>query len=135
MSEIVPITPQHILGHLRMAGATVASKYGNSQKNVARSRRLPGQKSHSAGWVTESINRNGEPALKIRDRVVTPAEGVKLSYNTNGVKMEEDRANEEAGRLTEHLRNNGFTVTPAPSSTSMGITYTPSNTFFVTKYQ
>lgn len=112
MDEIIPITPQHVLGHLRMTGASIASKYSNSQAGIPRNRRLPGRSSHGAGWVTKSVDRDGKPALKVSGRVITPAEGVLLSYNTNGYAHHEQRRDEETPRVLDHLRSQGLTITP-----------------------
>ena len=112
MAEIVPITPQHVLGHLRMAGATSASAYKSSQAGIPRNRRLPGGSSHSPGWVTTAVDRNGNSALKVGGRVITPAEGVLLRYNTNGYAHHAERAAEETPRVLDHLRSQGLTVNP-----------------------
>lgn len=112
MDEITPITPQHVLSHLKMAGATVAKRFEPSSGYISPSRRLPGQRTRSAGWYTEKVDRTGRPALTIKGRVITPAEAVMLKYDTNGYDVHAKRRDEETPGLVEHLKSQGLSVVP-----------------------
>jgi hypothetical protein len=65
------------------------------------------------GWGTTAVNRNDDKALKVDGKVVVPSEAVRLSYETNGYRHNEQRRDEETPRLIEHLTSHGFTVRPS----------------------
>jgi hypothetical protein len=60
MSEgIIPIKPQHVQAQIKFSGLSPASPSKSSQSGIARSRRLPGRRSHGPGWKCKSVDRNG----------------------------------------------------------------------------
>jgi hypothetical protein len=110
--NIIPIKPQHVIAQLKFAGVTSSHASKSPQSGIARSRRLPGAGSSSPGWETKSVDRFGFPALTVGGNVQTPAEAVKLSYNTKGYNHHQETRDRETPVLMEHLTNAGFTVVP-----------------------
>lgn len=126
MGEIIPIKPQHIIAHIKMAGFQYSTQPTNSQSGVSRKRRLPGATS-APGWQCESVSRDGFYASK----GFHEAEAVKLSYRTKGYAHHEQKRIEQTPILLDYLRQQGYTVKPLSETKSQQNSRWPDRQSFI----
>jgi hypothetical protein len=129
MTEIIPITTNHVLSHLRMVGATLGKKYDQSARSrVSKNRRLPNVSGgESPGWHLSSVDRNGRESYTPKDpdrmrMYGTPAEAVMMKFNTQGNKLYKETFEKESEGVLDHLRAQGLTVTQHDTPMSFLVT-------------
>ena len=66
--------------------------------------------SSKTGWTTRAVDNNNTLALTLAGRVHTPAEAVRVNFNTAGYKHAEAKRAIELPILTAAIEANGWTI-------------------------
>lgn len=88
------VTTQAVLATIRKAGFVTGKQIGPK-----------------LGWAVQAVDNNDKPALTVNYLVYTPAEAVRLTYNTRGYKHAAAKRDAQMAQVIAALTAKGFVVT------------------------